>query len=260
MKFREFKFVLFNLVIILIVAGCSNPNSTESINLIRLQRNLHDNFISIIEEDNIKYESLLVNIVKSENMTKGIIYWTPKFYPHQDFVLSYNEMILGELQDSLTNQLDSIILEIEIKDSEFGLKRYRASSSELKGLREIQSEIPKKYFDFLHFVAKKDFVIEIQFFDNLLSGFYETATWDSKAENLDWMNNGFLIYTKYLFMSVTDKKNIPAETSILRDFIGTGATWHERSNAVEIVNYLLNELDQPPLEPLDSTKSDFSLE
>jgi hypothetical protein len=228
--------------IILILASCSSKDRGKEVSEDQKLANYFANhFDSISKSNYIQYGHIVVDIDTTYNMKKPIIFYDPLIYPYENFVKEYTLYLIRSIDSSILNKIDSVIFEIQPQDTTFGLKRYRGSKQEAYNLKDEYRTYGKDFDDLIEYVIKNKYVDGIEFLDY----FMKKSNEDSYNNSFEWMNEGFMNYSKkfYSFKQLKDTTQLKLDKLILNKFLYIAPMWYQRDAPLKILNFVRNQLD-----------------
>ncbi|MBI3133982.1 MAG: hypothetical protein HYZ14_04830 [Bacteroidetes bacterium] len=203
-----------------------------------ISKHATEHFTSNAIEDSVDVRALNVKMNNLSGTKDLRIFWEINEYAHVDFILEYNTMLIRTLNKKVINQLDSVILEVQIPDSDFGLKRYRASREEVNNLCREYESVDSTYIPILKFVMRSNSIDILNYFDRNIEEQQKMET--SIRDTSYWQHGTFLNYLKTdLLVDTKDSIKEEAKAEIFRFFFGGASFFYPNKRAINLVNYIL---------------------
>lgn len=224
-----------NILVILLITSlfaCNQNERSKSENQ-GLSDQLYNEFSNTFKKDEIDFDTLLVIVTDIDEGKKVNIWWQPKMNESLQFRKIYVRLLLSEIRTQTLKEFDSLVFEIEFPLADEPVTRYSANKAELLSLQLEQQNLPKKYREFIHFVARNRLIYAVDYFDLYMSKM------NSFPDKIEWLEDGFLKYTKSMYQRVKVDSLRQNEVRILRKFMGDGTIWHNQRGPYDVVNYLL---------------------
>ncbi len=238
--------LVLTMLLAFLLLGCNLTSNSDNADKV-LEKEVQNYMLQLAEKDKVSYEDISVNIDTINDLERLNIYWAINCFEHEEFILEYNTMLLREMDSEIVNQVDSVILEVELPNSNFGLKRYRASIQELENLKKEYRSVDDKYADLLHYMMREEKIETNYLFDEVVeqSRLKELTIRDTSY----WTHGSFLNYLKtdyYVNLNNPDKHE--AVIYIFKHVFGDGAFFGRTPKALETLNYILLQDNQSPIE------------
>jgi len=237
----------------LLFSCLTTPSTDEKVSEDQKLANYFANHLdSISKKNNVKYGQIIVNIDTTHKMKKPIVFYDPLIYPNEKFVREYTFYFIRSLDSNVLNKIDSVIFEIELQDTSFGLKRYRGSKQEVFNLKEKNQLYGKDFDSLIEFVVTNNYVESVSFIDSLMKETNEGVF----NEKIDWLNKGFIDYTKkiYSFKNLDDTVQMNIDKSILNEFFYSMPMWNHKKDPLNLLNFVRKQLNMEELNfTLDDT-------
>lgn len=249
------RYYIFLTGLIALICSCIIENKVDAFEQVR--DDVRNHFISHAREDSIKINALNVLYGDTEGINKLRIFWEIDEYAHAEFIIAYNEMMIRSMDKQITDVTDSVILEIQLPDPEFGLKRYRADKQDVKNLRKEYQGIDDLYNQILRYIMRTNTSKVLTHFDEIIEhsryledSLFDTSMWYEYPTFLQYLRKDFLL-------DCGDSNREFAKIQIFKTLFGNSTLFFSNSKALKLVNYILELKDSTPMEfdVNDTTKS-----
>lgn len=229
-----------------LLLGCNPSSNSDNADKV-LEKEVQNYMLQLAEKDKVPHEDISVNIDTINDLERLNIYWAINCVEHEEFILEYNTMLLREMDSEIVNQIDSVILEVELPNSNFGLKRYRTSKQGLENLKKEYRSVDDKYADLLHYMMREEKIETNYFFDEVVE---QSRLKDlSYIDTSYWTQGSFLNYLKTdFYVDVQDPKKHEAAIYLFKYVFGDASFFFLTTKALETLNYILLQDNQSPIE------------
>lgn len=224
--------------LILTICGFSACNSNLKHKDDNIANYLAHRFKSYADRDGIKYQEINVKIDTSEKLKRAHIYWNPVIFDHTKFIIEYNQMILRNIDLDSIQTIDTVILEINVPNSSFGVKRYFASIEELETLINSYEVIEAKFDPFLRYIISHEYVGAIEYLDL----FMKERNTQSFSGKVVWLDNGFLDYIKSFFRKVDSPETKEDEIIIFKEIFYDAPIWDQKRRTYNLLNFVREQV------------------
>lgn len=235
-----------SLIYLILIALTSCAGNSQLTEFEDISKEVAKHITVNAREDDVKIKSLKVNINNLDGVKKLNIFWEINEYPYTEFIFEYNTMLIRNLNPDIINSVDSVILEVQMPDSSFGLKRYRASSEEVYNLRKEYQDIDSLYIPILKYIMRAKSIQILPQFDDIIENFKqrEYALMDTSY----WEHGSFLGYLKSdLLIDYKDSIKNRNKIEIFKITFGQSTFFFNSRKPYDMVNFILSELGEEPL-------------
>jgi hypothetical protein len=225
----------FFCILVIGLFSCSNEEHVIQNND---AKEVSDYFKKNALRDSIQVKHFEVKVEENDQLQVIRIFWEIEEYNHTEFILEYNTMLLRGIKPMILERMDSVILEVQMINSEFGLKRYRASKAEMRNLIKEYDSIDSIYTPILKYVMRTNSIQVIDHFDEIYG--YARDLQYAQIDTSAFEETGFLGYLKNdLLVENTDSLKEAAKMNLFRMIFGESTYFFNSKKAFDLVNLIL---------------------